>query len=454
MDVESLGLGVFVCAGLVLLVLPAVPAGAVLFAIVALRALTDFGMTSTGTGPAAFVAASAGLGVLAMIAAVVPSGTPLRPAVHAVVGAILFVLALGSWVAIDIAGFSTTTVSEAAAYVSMLALFVLAARFGRGRGNDPLRHLALAVLPAGVLSFAGFVSGQEFALSPGGRLAGTFSHPSPAGAFFAVAALTLIVVAWQLRSPWALVSAAVSLVGLVMTQTLGAVLAFAVGGLVFLLFSAVLRTIQKAAVLIVTALLGTFAFLSSSAAGRLAEFEEMDVAAALATGSSANSLEWRIINWERLLHLWSERPVLGYGLGSTSTYVMPLGGPPHSLPIELLVEFGLVGAAVILAAAVPILMFIARWTARGRWEGALMLALVAFMLVNGAESNLPDYTAAMYLLAVVFGLLYARLRTTPEADPPGGSAAAVPAVPDLPAVPRWDGRRRTATGAHSGRVSP
>ena len=71
-----------------------------------------------------------------------------------------------------------------------------------------------------------------------------------------------------------------------------------------------------------------------------------------------------------------------------------------------------------------------------------------------AESNLPDYTAAMYLLAVVFGLLYARLRTTPEADPPGGSAAAVPAVPDLPAVPRWDGRRRTATGAHSGRVSP
>jgi len=128
-----------------------------------------------------------------------------------------------------------------------------------------------------------------------------------------------------------------------------------------------------------------------------------------ARSSGEDSLGWRLLNWSMLLQEWKSSPWLGYGLGSTSTLLMPLSQPPHSLPVQLLVETGIFGMAITVVVLLFVVQRLAVSAARGRWEASVLLGIVALMLVNGSESNLLGYTGTLYLIALISGLLVARI---------------------------------------------
>jgi len=62
----------------------------------------------------------------------------------------------------------------------------------------------------------------------------------------------------------------------------------------------------------------------------------------------AGSLAWRIVNWYTLISVWKEKPILGYGL-NTSSFINPLkasrrvGYAPHNDFLRYLVETGIIG---------------------------------------------------------------------------------------------------------------
>jgi O-antigen ligase len=434
---ELFGGGVLLAGAILLLVVPIMSPTRLLFGLVVVRSLTDVG-AAAGTGslmPSSLL--SAGIGVIALVLALVPARTRISPRLHLPIAVTLLVLALGSWVSYRTLGFNMGAIRQTVLLASIVAVFVLAFRCGMERRDMALKQMLWTPLPSAVISVAGFFLLMPALVSSGQRISGTFAHPNTAGAFFGIAVLVVLCVSWQLSYRPGLLVAAAAIAGLAMTGSIGAWAGLIAAALVFVVFTPKLDSSRKVVLIFLGIAAGAAAVLFAGAPERLAEFDGLNASAAINAGESTNSLEWRFVNWTLLLQLWAQRPWLGYGLGSTTTIVMPLGAPPHSLPVQLLVELGVVGAAVVALLVAGACAYIFRAIRRGRWEGALLLAMGAFVLVNGSESNLLNYTPAMYLLALASGILCASLRQ-PEARPwlpvrdPG--MARVPSAPQLPAA--------------------
>jgi O-antigen ligase len=289
---------------------------------------------------------------------------------------------------------------------SILVLGLVAADFVR-RLADVDRIVAAVVLAAIVPAIAAiieWVSSGDVTT----RASGTLAHPNAAAGVFGVA---LAVALWRLleRRSAAYAAAAVILaVAVLTTRSLGGLAQV----LVTLLVYAVLtrrgggRAVVAATAGIVIVAVFTLTPLGSD---RVQEVEKTRSYSAAVQGEQTNSLDWRFGNWAKLIAAWQERPLLGYGSGTTATLVTPGENIPHSDVIRLLVETGLVGFVFFGGAFIALVVALrrrARASAEGASYAAIVLGIVAGLAVHGLVNNVSTQTATMYALAVLVGAAF------------------------------------------------
>ena len=135
-------------------------------------------------------------------------------------------------------------------------------------------------------------------------------------------------------------------------------------------------------------------------------------------GEASTSLDWRLDKWKLLLPKWEASPLVGQGLGTTTTTkAIPgdrfSGKPPHNEYVRYLVETGIIGFAILLWALTILVRSLLR---RRRTWGAsdvdvfdaatLALVVVAGCVVNALADNTllnspTCYAAALIVIAAL-----------------------------------------------------
>jgi O-antigen ligase len=388
-----------VVGAIFILALPAIPAPALLICIVVSRSFTDIGAASTGSLlPSSLLS---GLVALVSMLLLIPrqSGTIAR-AWWFHLTAVIVVVGTAACVGLLHFGLDGFIFRELLRSLSIIAVFVGAVRLVRNGRWSLLRLVSVVVLPAGILLIVGYVLQIAPLMQSGGRAVGSFSHANAAAAFFG---LGVVLCLWAPggRARLKFTTGAVSALALLLTQSIGSVAAVVVAMLLPAFLSSRLRIAAKLWIL-AAVVGGTVVVLTSTGLGdRLAQLRGFTGTIAAESGrTSSDSLAWRLLNWRLLVALWRERPWFGYGLGSTSEEVMPLGGPPHSLFVQLLVEGGVVGVLATLVILTCVAVSVRQSVAVGHAQGTALLAVAIFVVVLGSESNLLGYTAADYLFAI------------------------------------------------------
>ena len=379
---------------------------AVLVLLISARSLTDIG---SGSGdpllPNTLLNGAISIGLLVLV--LFKNGRAL-PSSWTLLAAIGFsVIALATVVGLANFGMAAESIQEGIRLLSVLAVFGTAARIGSDYPKALAKVMPWTVLPATIVFLVGSVLESSSSVQTSGRFVGTFSHANAAAAFMSVAALSCLGIWVFNRSRALLLAGIASLPAMVLTQSLGGLAGFLAGAVAVL----IINTRVALGIRLVGLLGTTITVYVITAFTRLGDrLEAVGASSSLAaTGSGDDSLSWRFLNWHLLVQEWRSSPWFGYGLGSTSTQLMPLGQPPHSLPIQLLVETGIFGVTVTVVVLLFVLQRLVVSAAKGRWEASLLLGIFALMLVNGSESNLLGYTATLYLIALISGLLAARI---------------------------------------------
>ncbi|MFC9517874.1 O-antigen ligase family protein [Nocardiaceae bacterium NPDC056970] len=388
-----------VVALLVLLSLPVVPPHVVVITLVVTRSLCDFGI-STGARITALSPIGFACSLMAIYAAAlfflretnIPVGLR-KYSMRIFVGSGAVVL----WVTVATFHFgaSNTLLTEGIRMLSVLSLFLLAVS---GRADvDSSKAVMIMGMPAVVIGLIGAAGVLPGAVNAAGRMAGSFSHPNTAGAFFGIFVVQLAAMALARRDLRSIIMLAGALAALMLTGSLGGIVGATAGVLVVLWVQPRLGIGYRVVATGIGAV-GLYAFYQVfDLASRLSEF---DWGRSVSVMDKPDSFQWRVENWRRLIEISSDSPIFGFGLGASSHMIMPLGGPPHSIYVQTLVDMGLVGLAALVALIVVLLVKSIRLARRGRWEGAVLAGLVVFCAVNGVVSNLIGYTAAVYLLVV------------------------------------------------------
>lgn len=388
-----------------LLALAAVPLGLALLGslsrwdalalLVAVRSLTDVGAGSAVGSLLPSSALAAGLGGAAVLVALFgrrDGESPARNMLAVTAGAVFF-----STPAISQFGWSGLWLGDAVRLLSVALLFATVVTWRHDHRLDLRRFYLLSCTPSVALAAVGALAGGTWALNPSGRLSATFSHPNAAGAFLAVATFLALALWLEDRSRVVMLVGLTALGGLLATQSLGAVLGCGMGVAVLWIMRQDLTRSTRLLLLALSCAVALAGLTQTSVFSRISEFQNISIDESLATGTSSDSLSWRILNWSELMEYWQQSPLWGNGLGTTSI-IQPLGTLPHSLPVEVLVETGALG----LAGLTVFIIFWARLGAKAAKAGSpqapLLLGLIAFVVVNGSESNLIRYTAAEFLI--------------------------------------------------------
>jgi O-antigen ligase len=329
-----------------------------------------------------------------------------RVSVRLVAAVIFSVLAIAIWmlVAWTHFGVGLGSIREALRLASYLAVLVIAYRAAQAKPESLTAFLGMvAIIPAVVL-IVGYVASWQPTLNVAGRAVGSFSHANAAASYFGITTIASIAQFWRTRRRLMIVSGALSGVALVLTQSLGNIIGVALGVALLILLNSQFSLARRLLLITLAAAAALTLFFTLGASNRLTELDGTNFDSALASGVSGNSLEWRVINWQLLLDLWWDKsPLVGFGLGSTSTAIMPLGAPPHSLPVQILVETGLIGFTAAVGLLAVLFAALRRRATEHRVEVALVGALVAFILLSGSTSNLIGYTAAGYVVFLIIG---------------------------------------------------
>lgn len=408
----ALDLFLFAGAAIFIVSLPVLPTGPLLLVVCTLRSLTDVGSASGGSLlPSSTI--SAALGAATVLAALVPKTSRLPGRLRLNILVLSCLLFTGTVVAISSYGVDADLLKEPLRLASIVAIFVLTYRHYSDSRLSEAKMTSTVTFVPGFLLIMTFLLHVPFAISDQTRATGTFSHPNSAAAFFSITGTFCFAYWFFNRNRLLLLGALVSAVASIMTGSLGGIISLCVGIIAIAAVSSKLKAPQKGFFFFVLILAGIFAYSQFGNSGRLAEFESFDAAAALQSGTSSDSLEWRVVNWGLLVEIWQSKPLLGHGLGTTYTYIMPLGGPPHSLFVQVLVELGIFGYLLLTSLLILNARVLREKLRNGRWEASAMFGLFAVLIVNGSESNLLGYTPAMYVLALFSGILCARLSKDP-----------------------------------------
>jgi O-antigen ligase len=338
---------------------------------------------------------------------------------HHVLPTVLISLWLCLWTAIAIhtEGTSTETVREGVREVSVLALAVIVCNV-HGALSIPTvtRLIQLVGLAPAVLALYQLATHTGLDVAHVLRANGTFAHPNSAAMFFAIttaASLWRYLDDGQRRSD-----------GLLVALFAGALIAtFSIDGLItlFVMLNAfgILHPGSVLVKLVPCAIAGLVAlvfFATPLGAQRIAGESATSLAAA-ERGETTSSLDTRLYRWKTLLPEWERSPILGRGLGVTTTAentsINRLNSLlPHNEYIRYLVETGIVGLAIIVGAlTVLVRRLIRRWRTPSAFDAsavnAPLLALVTIIgcLVNSLADNTllnsPTCYAAVLIIAAV-----------------------------------------------------
>jgi O-antigen ligase len=325
-------------------------------------------------------------------------------------------------VALGTRGASTETLREGVREGSVLAIAVIVCN-ARGAVSVPIaaRLVQLAgVIPA-VLAVYQLASHTGMDVGGNIRANGTFAHPNSASMFFAIAAAA---------SMWLyLDSGRRRLDALLVPLFAAALVATAsIDGLVSLTAMLIAIGVSRPGSLMVklgpclVAGLVVVAFLASPLGGhRIARASSTSLAEANGT-----SLSWRFHKWKLLIPEWERSPVVGRGLGITTTEAgMPgnqfAGEPPHNEYVRYLVETGVVGLLALLGG----------------------LALLTGRLIGLRRDGPSALDASVLAIAVAIGCLVNALADNTFLDSPTAYAATLVVIAAL-SLPKVRPRRASA----------
>ncbi|MHB8241795.1 MAG: O-antigen ligase family protein [Solirubrobacteraceae bacterium] len=386
------------------------------------RVLTDDGSSSDSRHSGSLNLS----GVIAVAFVLVAAGLLLHRR-RGVTPTILAALWLGVWtvVALSIHGASTETMREGVREASVVALAAIVYN-AREIVTAPVaaRLVQIAGVAPALLALYQLVTNTGTVVAGHVRSNGTFAHPNSAAVFFAIAAvasLWLYLDGGQRRFDafLAVLFAAAQittvsidgLLGLIaMLMTFGALhggsrrvrlVPFLAAGLVALVF-----------------------FGTPLGSERIAKESSTSL-----SGEPNTSLAWRFRKWKLLLPEWERSPVLGRGLGATTTIEAPTepeltiaafrraylrDALPHNEYLRYLVETGVVGLVLLLGALAILLGKLFR---RRRVElldasaanaPTLAIAVIAGCLVNSLADNTflnsPTCYAAVLVVIAVLGI--------------------------------------------------
>jgi O-antigen ligase len=301
-------------------------------------------------------------------------------------------------------GFSPDLTRELIRGASILAIALVVANAPPGRH---LRVVDAALLAACLPAFVAIqqgITGDGF--EDGNRAYGTLSHPSTAGAVFAVC---LAVAIWRYLEDRGggryLLLGVLFALALLATRSLGAMAQM----LVTLMAYGFLRNTggMRGRVVAVAGVALVLVFtLSPVGSERIEELQTTTSFTEASQGYNTNSLDWRFTQWSKLLDEWREQPWVGHGLGTTGTFVSPQNNIPHNDWLRMLVETGVVGTVIFTTAFFVLLARLMRrtrdTTASASFH-AVVLAIVFGLAINGTANNMFSQTAPMYLASALVG---------------------------------------------------
>ena len=341
---------------------------------------------------------------------------------------LLAVLWLCVWtaVAVNTSGASTETLREGVRELSVVSLAVIVYNAG-GAVTVPVA--------ARLVQFVGFAPAvvalyQLATFTGSNRAYGTFAHPDSAAMFFAIACAASL---WSYldngrhRSDAALM--ALFAVALIATFSIDGLLTLAL----MLTLLGVLRPGSLRVKLgpCVIAGIVVFAFFATPlGAQRVASETSTSLSA---KGEPDSSLGWRLKKWKMLLPEWERSPIIGQGLGTTTTAEGAPGNqyaskPPHNEYIRYLVETGLVGLMVLFGALAALIRGLVR---RRKMlsslnEGVLNATSLAIIIVVGCLTdsladntllNSPTCYAASLIVIAALASHSIRMRHVPLTQP-------------------------------------
>ena len=325
-------------------------------------------------------------------------------------------------IALTTFGADPSILNELVRFFSIGGVAVLSSAAARQLGAILFaRLLIFASIPAMLGVIFGQVTQLSSLYSSTTGSFGTFSNKNIAAAFFAVLGIASLYFFLTTRQRLFGIALAGAVLCSSLTISVGGLSAMAVGLLwtIWTLRARMSAALRFGLVLLIPTV-GFVILTQTSFANRIAELDDAGIRVARA-GEQTTSLNWRLANWERLLELWRQRPIQGWGFGATSDILQPLGRQPHSEPVRILVEFGVVGFAAVLIIA---LIVVAR-TSRLPMGRPLALGLLAVVTVNGLASNTMAYVSAMYLFVAFWQIaqqLDVDATASPSPDPPADSA--------------------------------
>ena len=406
-------------SGLDLLVVP------FLGATLLVRVLTD-DRSAANSRHSGSLNLSGAIAVLLILAAV---GLLLRRR-HGVLPTALAALWLCVWtaIAVNTKGATTETLREGVREVSIIALAVIVYN-ARGVVSIPLAARLVQFIGVAPAILALYQLATHTGLDVAGNLRanGTFAHPNSAAVFFVIAATGSL---WRYLDDGRRRSDAL----LVALFTSALIATFSIDGLITLVaMLTAFGTLRPGSfrVKLVPSMIAGLAvfvfFLTPLGAQRVAGESSTSLAAA-ERGETTSSLDTRLYRWKTLLPESECSPVLGRGLGTTTTAENTSANRlnsllPHNEYIRYLVETGVVGLTILLGAVAFLIGGLIRkrqvpgTLAAGNLNApALAIGIVVGLLVNSLADNTLLYSVACYAaVLIVFAVLTApdtKLRRT------------------------------------------
>ncbi len=385
------------------------------------RVLTD-DASSSDSRHSGSLNLSGGIAVLFVLVAV---GLLLRRR-RGVTPTSLAALWLGVWttVALVTHGASTETLREGVREASVVALAAIVYNaWDTVTVPVAARLVQIAGVAPGLLALYQLVTNTGTVVAGHIRSNGTFAHPNSAAVFFAIGAISSL---WLYldngRRRFDAFLVALFAAALITTVSIDGLLALIAMLMTFgALHSGTPRV--RLVPFLAAGLVALVFFGTPLGSERIAKESSTSL-----SGEPNTSLAWRFRKWKLLLPEWERSPVLGRGLGATTTIEAPTepeltmaafrraylrDALPHNEYLRYLVETGVIGLALLLGALAILLtkLFRRRRAELPATSGAntatLAIATISGCLVNSLADNTflnsPTCYAAVLIVITVLG---------------------------------------------------